>query len=192
MSYTMQSDTALQMFSLDEKSGEVWSRRTFDRETMAVYEVSLVATDTGGRAGFTTLGINVGDVNDNAPKFELSEYKANIHANLSIGSEVLRVKARDADASGSPNSAVTYAIYERKDSGINKVFQVDATTGQVRLKSSIAKLENQVYQFFVRASDAGTTQALHSDVPVEVYSQFFVNSRYSQGCSPLKGKDYEL
>ena len=90
----MQSETALQMFSLDEKSGELWSRKTFDREEASVYEVSLVATDTGGRAGFTTLRINVGDVNDNAPLFELSEYKANVHSNLSIGSEVLRYKLR--------------------------------------------------------------------------------------------------
>ena len=86
----MQSETALQMFSLDEHSGEVWSRRTFDREERSVYEISLVATDSGGRSGVATLRINVGDVNDNAPKFELSEYKANVHANLTVGSKILR------------------------------------------------------------------------------------------------------
>ena len=86
-----------------------------------------------------------------------------------------RVKARDADASGSPNSDLTYSIYERDDSGIQKVFKVDAASGVIRLKRSIARLENQVYQFFVRATDAGSGRPLHSDVPVEVrsYSRLF-------------------
>ena len=106
---------------------------------------------------------------------------------------LLRVKARDADASGSPNSAITYSIYERKESGINKVFEVDGTTGQVRLKSSIAKLENQVYQFFVRASDDGATQPLHSDVPVEVgpFFPIFLLFCSSIHCDMSAGLHYE-
>ena len=66
--------------------------------------------------------IDIVDVNDNAPKFELSEYKANVHANLTVGSALLRVRARDADEFGGPNSDLTYTIHEKEDSGINQVW----------------------------------------------------------------------
>ena len=66
--------------------------------------------------------IDIVDVNDNAPKFELSEYKANVHANLTVGSALLRVKARDADEFGGPNSDLAYTIHEKEDSGINQVW----------------------------------------------------------------------
>ena len=167
--YSMQSETAIQMFSLDEKSGELWSKKSFDREERSSYHIPLVATDKGGRSGFASLRIDIVDVNDNAPKFELSEYKANVHANLTVGSALLRVRARDADEFGGPNSDLTYTIHEKEDSGINQVFEVDPSKGHIRLKSSIKTKENQVYQFFVRASDRSTTNPLHSDVPVEVY-----------------------
>ena len=52
---------------------------------------------------------------------------------------------------------------------LDQVFEVDPSKGHIRLKSSIKTKENQVYQFFVRASDRSSTNPLHSDVPVEVY-----------------------
>ena len=52
---------------------------------------------------------------------------------------------------------------------MDQVFEVDPSKGHIRLKSSIKTKENQVYQFFVRASDRSSTNPLHSDVPVEVY-----------------------
>ena len=164
--YSMQSNTLIKMFTLDERSGEVWSKQKFDREEKSTYEIPIMATDLGGKSGFTTLKINIADVNDNPPVFDLAEYKANIHANLSVGSTVARVKAQDADSG--KNSRLHYSIYERKDSGVTKIFDINSSTGQITLKKSALELENQVYQFFVRAKDQGV-RPLHNDVPVEIY-----------------------
>ena len=57
----------------------------FYREDKATYEIPIAATDTGGRSGFTKLVVEITDINDNHPKFELEEYKANVFANLTKG-----------------------------------------------------------------------------------------------------------
>jgi len=86
---------------------------------------------------------------------------------LSVGSSILTVRAVDPDESH--NARVTYSMYEKTSSGVvGDLFEIDATSGSVVLKKSAAQLENQVYQFFVRAIDSGNPP-LHSDVPVEIY-----------------------
>ena len=85
ITYSIQSDNLLQLFSIDSLSGEVWSRHMFDRELKSNYEIPIAATDTGGRAGFTKIIVEITDINDNHPKFELEEYKANVFANLTKG-----------------------------------------------------------------------------------------------------------
>ena len=61
-------------------------------------------------------------------------------------------------------------MYEKvAESGVvTDLFEIDPTSGSIALKKSAAQLENQVYQFFVRAKDSGNP-ALHSEVPVELY-----------------------
>jgi hypothetical protein len=105
-------------------------------------------------------------VNDNGPVFSLFEYKANIYANASVGSAIVRVVANDDDDKF--NSALTYSIYENKTSEVRKHFSIDAATGEITLKRSALELKNQVYQFFVRAQDGGRAP-LHADAPVEIY-----------------------
>ncbi len=50
-----------------------------DRETTDRYSLTIMASDAGGLSDFTTLEINVNDVNDNAPvidqvRYEVSDY----------------------------------------------------------------------------------------------------------------------
>ena len=71
-------DKLKQFFSLDELTGEIWSKIMFDREQQATYEVPITATDVGGKNGFCVLKVIIEDVNDNHPQFNLDEYKANI------------------------------------------------------------------------------------------------------------------
>lgn len=168
ITYSIQSDNLLQLFSIDSLTGEVWSRHMFDREFKATYEIPVTATDTGGRSGFANLIVNIADVNDNHPKFELEEYKANVYANLTKGSRVVKVMAEDMDEGD--NAQLQYTIYNDKDDKHNKLFTIDPDTGLISLKKKLTKMhENQVYQFFVRAQDKGQPFQLHSDVPVEVY-----------------------
>jgi protocadherin Fat 1/2/3 len=67
------------------------------------------------------------------------------------------------------NAKITYSIYDKKSSGnVGELFEVDLNSGAIILKRSAAKLENQVYQFFIRAQDGGNPP-LHSEAPIEIY-----------------------
>lgn len=78
----------------------------------------------------------------------------------------LWIKAIDFDEN--QNAAVKYAIYDVKNTGVKDVFGINEQNGGVYLKFDAEKFENQMFQFFVRAQDAGIP-SLHSDVPVDVY-----------------------
>ena len=179
--YSIQSDSLQTVFQLSPQTGELWSQTVLDRETRQSYEIPITVTDQGGRNGFATIKISLADENDNSPYFPVSEYKANIPANLTVGSTVLKVTADDKDKG--KNAAVKYEIYETENSGVADIFMINDRTGQIILKKSSSGLENEVYQFFVRALD-NAREALYADVPVEI---MFISSLDS----PPKFEDHE-
>lgn len=91
ITYFILSSSALEVFKIDEETGDVFTRRPLDRETRKLYEIPVAAFDAGGKSGHAILRIKVGDTNDNRPKFLLAEYRANIHANFSVGQPFLKV-----------------------------------------------------------------------------------------------------
>lgn len=48
------------------------------------------------------------------------------------------------------------------------MFGIDEDTGAMHLKKSAEQMENQMFQFFIRAHDGGSP-SLHADVPIDVY-----------------------
>ena len=169
VTYSIRDDNLLSLFSIDSLSGEIWSRIMFDREFKSNYQIQVTATDSGGRSGFTNLIIRIKDVNDNHPKFELEEYKANVYANLSKGDQIVQVKATDLDEGH--NADLVYTIYDNDDNHNHlDLFEIESTTGVILLKKKLQKKhENEIYQFWVRAQDKGNPFQLHSEVPVEIY-----------------------
>lgn len=166
IAYSIPSHLLLESFTINNVTGEVWTKRALDREQASVYEIPVMATDGGGRSGLTTVRLTVVDINDNTPQFQLAEYKACIHGNLTVNFEFLKVKAMDADEGLS--AKVEYSVYETQSSGVKHLFGINRHTGALFLLKSALPYENQVFQFFVRATDCGTP-ALHADVPVQVY-----------------------
>lgn len=78
-------------FAIDDQKGEIVTKVRLDREERKTYEIPIIASDGGGRSGFTTVKVKVGDLNDNAPEFYLREYKVAIHGNLTMNSTFLKV-----------------------------------------------------------------------------------------------------
>ncbi|KAG1673729.1 Fat-like cadherin-related tumor suppressor [Nymphon striatum] len=141
LSYAIQSDTSLDTFKINSAT---------DRENQYLHEVPIVAVDDGGRTGYTLLRVTVGDINDNAPQFQANEYKANIHANMSVGTTILTIRAIDKDQGAA--GTVEYSLYEGDiASGVANQFGI----------------RNQVYQFFVRAKDKGKPP-METDVPIDI------------------------
>lgn len=91
ITYDIFSDEMKEYFAIDKIKGEIVTKVRLDREVRKTYEIPVIATDGGGRSGFTIVKVKVGDLNDNAPDFYLREYKVAIHGNLSINGTFLQV-----------------------------------------------------------------------------------------------------
>jgi protocadherin Fat 1/2/3 len=166
LAYAIVSEEMREVFNIDSDTGDLITKVKLDRETRKGYDVLVMATDEGGRSGFTTVRVSVTDENEFPPQFINTEYKTSIHANLTRNIVFLWIRAIDADEN--ENAAIKYTIYDSENKGVKDVFGINEHNGGVYLKFDAEKFENQMFQFFVRAHDQGSP-SLHSDVPVDVY-----------------------
>ncbi|XP_009893439.1 PREDICTED: protocadherin gamma-A7-like, partial [Charadrius vociferus] len=98
-------------FRLEPSSGNTYKlilASALDREKVSAYNITITARDRGSPALWSraALVLEVSDVNDNAPVFEEAAYSAYVAENNAAGAEVVRVRARDADAGA--NGRVSY------------------------------------------------------------------------------------
>ena len=86
-------------FAIDAHDGTIRTRVSFDREKRESYIVTVQAQDSGTSplSGSTTVSIRILDVNDNAPAFTKSVYRATVPENEPIGREITSVSATDDD-----------------------------------------------------------------------------------------------
>lgn len=88
-------------------------RGELDREARSSYEGVLTAYDGGrpaARSGACALRVELRDLNDNAPQFELANYSVAIGADTQVHSRLLELRATDADLSD--NAAVSYWLVQ--------------------------------------------------------------------------------
>ncbi|ESN95584.1 hypothetical protein HELRODRAFT_141021, partial [Helobdella robusta] len=96
--------------------------------------------------------LNILDVNDNAPIFELNTFQVHIEENLAVGSPIIRTKAKDNDSG--ENGEITYTIHPLKEKW-NNVLSIDEE-GTVRTVSNI-DYEKMTKMFFdITAQDHGS------------------------------------
>ncbi|XP_048052032.1 protein dachsous-like [Megalobrama amblycephala] len=93
--------------------------------------------------------VQVQDVNDNPPIFQSKSYSATVSEALAVGSDVLRVTAKDADVS-TENNRITYSILPPAPDE----FEV-RSDGNIRLKQRLNFNNDQEYTFIVEAKDVG-------------------------------------
>jgi len=143
-------------FSADPVSGAVSVAAALDRETKAEYDLLVVAEDQGrpARSATATLLVRVADVNDNAPEFSEAEYRAEVWETEAPGASLLTVSAADPD--GEANGRVTYSILQQSPASDPPVFEVDSSSGALRLLRTLDYSQVKVYRLTVQASDGGT------------------------------------
>lgn len=132
--YSISSKLMKETFEINRETGEIITRKKLDREEKKVYEITVMATDGGGKSGFVTVRVKVEDENDNPPVFLLREYKATIPGNLTINSIFLKVKAQDADEGDA--AKLHFSIYEPQNSNAKNIFGINSETGDLFLKES--------------------------------------------------------
>uniref|UniRef100_A0A671PEG8 Protocadherin 2 alpha b 1 n=1 Tax=Sinocyclocheilus anshuiensis TaxID=1608454 RepID=A0A671PEG8_9TELE len=150
-------------------SAELVLQKALDREKTPRLEFTVTAVDGGSpaRTGTVMIEFNVIDTNDNAPVFNKPLYKVSIAEHAPIGTTVTRLQARDLDEG--LNAEIVYSFISRTPQNILEKFEIDAQSGDVRIKGDIDYEENAAFEIRVQATDKGqVTMSGHSKLLIEV------------------------
>ncbi|XP_067312718.1 protocadherin Fat 1 [Pseudorasbora parva] len=161
LTFFIVNDIARDKFTIND-DGQIHTVENFDRENPEekVISISLMAKDGGGRLGFCTVIIILSDMNDNSPKFRLSEYKVTLPGDAPIGTTVIKTSAVDEDEGS--NAEIIYTA----DSDLEH-FEIHPHSGAIVTKESLIGLETGLYSFFVKAKDSGNPPK-QSIIPVSI------------------------
>lgn len=138
---------------IDRKSGRIYAGVVFDRETRSRYDFRLVASDAGSpaRSATASFRLEIGDVNDEPPRFSSSIFTFGTYENQPTGTEIGTVTATDRDEY--PNDRIVYDI-EYSDT-----FRMNASTGKITALKPLDREAVPVYLLNVTARNPGTSLA---------------------------------
>ncbi|CAJ1058681.1 protocadherin beta-16-like [Xyrichtys novacula] len=137
-----------------KKYAEMVLQKPLDRETNPSLSLKLIAVDGGSpqRSGTVNIDITVLDVNDNAPVFNQSVYKATVMENSPKDTYVTTVNASDADFGS--NSVIGYYFSEHS-SDLSDLFTIDEKSGIILVKGSIDYEKDKKFELGLAAKDQG-------------------------------------
>ncbi|RZC36743.1 Cadherin, Laminin G 1, EGF, and/or Amelogenin domain containing protein, partial [Asbolus verrucosus] len=157
ISYSLQQPSDL--FTVDPASGEIFSKRSLrykytqlESSPENMYSLTILATDNGKppMSSECLVTVNVVDANNNAPKFEESEYLSPVPGDAQEGQLLLKVTAKDEQDFG-VNAEIHYAIVSGNGS---RNFAIDKYNGWITLLEPVSEV-GRVYILRVRATDRG-------------------------------------
>ncbi|XP_036431577.1 protocadherin gamma-A3-like isoform X3 [Colossoma macropomum] len=129
-----------------------------DRETVAEYNITIIATDSGSPplSSSATLRLTLSDVNDNAPVFEKHAYSVYVSENNSPGLSLFTVSARDSD--WYQNARVSYFLAEQQIGGtpVSSLVSINAETGVLNAVRSFDYEQVKQLTFIIKAQDGGS------------------------------------
>ncbi|XP_051689013.2 cadherin-related family member 1 isoform X1 [Oryctolagus cuniculus] len=164
--------TEADLFLIHSSTGLIYTQpwASLDAEATSRYNFYVKAEDMEGRYSLAEVCVTVLDVNDHYPQFGKS-----IQEKTMVLGTPVRIEAIDQDAE-EPNNLVDYSITHAEPAN---VFDIDAHTGEIRLKNSISSLdvlhnitpsgEDCTWSLEVQAKDRGspsfsTTALLKIDI----------------------------
>ncbi|XP_051540906.1 protocadherin gamma-A6-like [Myxocyprinus asiaticus] len=135
------------------KNAEMVLQKPLDREQHPRISLIVTAIDGGNpqRSGNVKIEITVLDVNDNAPVFNQSVYRAIIAENSPKGTYIITVNASDADSGA--NSLVSYSFTNKKV--IGEIFELYESTGVITLTGVLDYEKAKKYEIGIEAKDQG-------------------------------------
>uniref|UniRef100_A0A8B9HJZ9 FAT atypical cadherin 1a n=1 Tax=Astyanax mexicanus TaxID=7994 RepID=A0A8B9HJZ9_ASTMX len=147
LKYTFKQKLDKNLFVISPDTGLITTAGPIHADHLPRYELDVITSD---RKVATKVIIDVIDVNNNAPEFEQSSYKASVDENMPAGTSVVTVKATDLDSG--ENGYVTYSI-----ANVNpQPFVIDYFSGVISTSEQLDyELMPRIYNLRVRASDWG-------------------------------------
>ncbi len=138
-------------FQMDPNSGILSVSNNLDFETRKVHRLIIKAEDSspGTRmSAFTTVIVNVSDVNEFGPKFPVLMYLETVYEGVEVGSYVFTAHANDQD--GGVFGRIEYQIL-----GDDVPFSIDPITGVVTTTAEFTLPQDKDFRFHIQATDAG-------------------------------------
>ncbi|XP_037118459.1 protocadherin Fat 4 [Syngnathus acus] len=141
-------------FSIGTIDGDVRLIGELDREELANYTLTVVATDKGEPPLSSTMDVTmlVLDVNDNTPTFSQNIYDIEIEENTLTGMDIIQVFATDSDEG--TNGQIRFSI---SGGNTNRDFRMDSVTGMVSVAKQLDREVQASYSLVVQASDRGSS-----------------------------------
>ncbi|XP_063989981.1 protein dachsous [Diachasmimorpha longicaudata] len=184
ISYSITSGNDVGLFTVNSTTGTIFVNSTLDCDlSPQTYSLIVLAcdTDTNPLCTLAKIRINLEDVNDNSPRFAVSEYLEFVGENEAIGTRVFSAMASDLDRG--IFGSVNYSIVSAAASGFSeiddswKLFNVEATTGSVTTRAIFDYEQRNRYAFTLKATDTGGRTAevrvrIEIDSRDEFYPQF--------------------
>ncbi|XP_028315714.1 protocadherin gamma-A11-like [Gouania willdenowi] len=96
--FNRMSSKYVDLFLLDEISGDLTVNGRIDYEETKIYEIGVQAKDQGGQSTSTNVIIEVIDENDNAPLITLTSFSNTITEDSPIGTTVAIINVKDLDS----------------------------------------------------------------------------------------------
>ncbi|XP_012603847.3 cadherin-19 [Microcebus murinus] len=183
--YKLLGDGAESIFTIDERTGDIYAVQKLDREERSLYILRAQVIDiTTGRAvePESEFVIRVSDINDNEPKFLDEPYEAIVPEMSPEGTLVIQVTASDADDPSSGNHArLLYSLLQGQP-----YFSIEPTTGVIRISSKMDRELQDEYWVIIQAKDmigqpgalSGTTSVLIKLSDVNDNKPIFKESLY--------------
>ncbi|KAG0421044.1 hypothetical protein HPB47_003051 [Ixodes persulcatus] len=142
-------------FYINENTGTIYTNKSLSYDPKKpVVQLTVRATDRGvpSRSTVAAVRIQIADVNNNAPRFLESAYRASIREDTPPGTTVIRVSATDLDISRD-NHNINYRIMDGNAGG---TFVVSGSLGEVILAKPLDREMVMMYSLKVVAIDRGT------------------------------------
>ncbi|KAG7469991.1 hypothetical protein MATL_G00134680, partial [Megalops atlanticus] len=102
-------------------------------------------------ASFTTVYVNLTDVNDNVPFFLSSTYEATVPEGAEIGTSVAQVSATDLDSG--LHGMINYIIL-KDESGDSQLFSINSYTGVIHSRATFDREQKGSYLIEVQSQDS--------------------------------------
>lgn len=153
-SYSIAPERDQKIFSINAKTGQVSVAAPLDRETTPVYNLTVLAVDTGTppATGSTTVIVNLEDINDNGPTLTTSY--AEVMENQRAGTAVATLAASDADLP--PNQGPF--LFSLLSSGSAKSYFSLSQNGVLTTSREIDREQIGDFYLSVVIKDAGVPQ----------------------------------
>uniref|UniRef100_I3KKH7 Cadherin domain-containing protein n=1 Tax=Oreochromis niloticus TaxID=8128 RepID=I3KKH7_ORENI len=157
------------VFTVNENNGVVYAHKKVDREKKPLYHINFDVLDrnTGEKLDRElAFDVEIQDINDNPPRFSLSEVTVDVKENIQAGILPVTLVVTDIDQENTPNSE--FDITLQYEGGLARLVLKGCFDYDVRF-IEIFLLKTKEYKIILQAKDHGTKpKALSSTAVVNL------------------------